>query len=349
MIQCFLMKKDTSMPAHFLEDFIPGSVTPYGGVIISHEPMLAFAREFDAQPMHVDEKAAKATMAGELIASGWYTAALNMRMIAEDFILDAASMGSPGVSELKWLKPVKAGDTLRGIRHVIDRRPSLTKPDRGFVNFRFAVFNQRDEVVFEQTNLIMIGRRGNEPLVDSEAKPFAPRQPALPVMKAVEHDTIPFFEDLEIGDQLTLGSITFSEADIIRFAKDFDPQFFHIDPEAARASIFGGLIASGWHTAANWMAVMVKNRSTAAISAMMRGERPARLGPSPGFLNLRWVKPVHAGDTITYHSAIIEKRESLSRPQWGVVRHYNTGTNQRGEEVFSFYGAVFWERRNDAV
>jgi acyl dehydratase len=337
------------MPTHHFEDFIPGSATPYGGVTVEREAMLAFAREFDAQPMHVDEKAAKATMAGELIASGWYTAALNMRMIADDFILDTASMGSPGVSELKWLKPVKAGDHLRGIRHIVDRRPSLTKPDRGFVNFRFELLNQRNEPVFEQTNLIMIGRRGSENLIDSEAKPFAPKQAALPVMKTVERDTIPFFEDLELGERLNLGSITFTQDDIIRFAKDFDPQFFHIDPVAARTSIFGGLIASGWHTAANWMAVMVKNRSTAAISATMRGGRPARLGPSPGFLNLRWIKPVHAGDTITYHSAIIEKRESLSRPQWGVVRHYNTGTNQRGEEIFSFYGAVFWERRDDAV
>jgi acyl dehydratase len=337
------------MPSLFFEDFIPGSATPYGGVMVEREAMLAFAREFDAQPMHVDDTAAKATMMGELIASGWYTAALNMRMIAEDFILDAASMGSPGVSELKWLKPVKAGDILRGIRHVIDRRPSLTKPDRGFVNFRFVVLNQRDEPVFEQTNLIMIGRRGNGLLNDSEAKPFAPRQMALPALRTVERDTIPFFEDLEIGERLELGTITFSEADVIRFATDFDPQFFHVDPEAASNSIFGALIASGWHTAANWMAAMVKNRSAAALSAKMRGERPARLGPSPGFLSLRWIKPVFAGDTITYHSAIIEKRESASRPQWGVVRHFNTGTNQRGEEVFSFYGAVFWERRNDAV
>ncbi|MGL4637456.1 MAG: MaoC family dehydratase [Beijerinckiaceae bacterium] len=338
-----------SIPSLYFEDFIPGSTTPYCGVTVAHDPMLSFAREFDAQPMHIDEKAAKATMAGELIASGWYTAALNMRMIADHFILDTASMGSPGVSELKWLKPVKAGDQLRGLRHILDRRPSLTKPDRGFVNFRFELLNQRDETVLEQTNLIMIGRRGSEHLIDSEAKPFASQKTELPVMKMVERDTIPFFEELEIGERLELGSITFTEADVIRFAKDFDPQFFHIDSEAAKTSIFGGLIASGWHTAANWMAVMVKNRTAAAMSAMMRGERPARLGPSPGFLNLRWIKPVFAGDTITYHSAIVEKRVSASRPQWGVVRHYNTGVNQHGEEVFSFFGAVFWERLGDAV
>ncbi|MGL4241594.1 MAG: dehydratase, partial [Beijerinckiaceae bacterium] len=72
---------------------------------------------------------------------------------------------------------------------------------------------------------------------------------------------------------------------------------------------------------------------------------PARLGPSPGFRHLRWVKPVYAGDTIRYTSAIYEKRESASRPGWGIVRHYNTGENQRGETVFSFIGSVFWERK----
>jgi acyl dehydratase len=333
------------MPLHYLEDFTPGTVIPYGGITIAREPMLAFAREYDAQPMHVDERAAKATMAGELIASGWYTAALNMRMIADHFILDAASMGSPGVSELKWARPVKAGDTLRGLRHILDRRPSLTKPDRGFVNFRFEVLNQRDEVVLEQTNLIMIGRRGSAPLADSAAQPFAVDVPGLPAFTDISHDTIPFFEDLVIGERLELGAVTFTEADIIRFATEFDPQSFHTDVQAARGSIFGGLIASGWQTAGNWMAAMVKNRTGAAVAAMMRGERPARLGPSPGFKNLRWIKPVYAGDAITYHSGITAKRTSASRPEWGIVHHFNTGTNQKGEVVFSFHGTVFWERR----
>ncbi len=333
------------MPTLHFEDFIPGSATPYGGLVVEREPMLAFAREFDAQPMHVDDVAAKATMAGELIASGWYTAALNMRMMADSFILDTASMGSPGVSDLKWLKPVKAGDQLRGIRHVVDRRPSITKPDRGFVNFRFEVLNQRDEVVFEQTNLIMIARRGGGPLADSQAQPFAERPPALPAFRDVQQDTIPFFDDIAVGDRVDLGEVAFTEADVIRFARDFDPQFFHVDPQAAKGSIFGGLIASGWHTGANWMKRMVASRTSGAMRAMARGERPARLGPSPGFQHLRWIKPVFAGDTIRYATAVFEKRESRSRPEWGIVRHYNTGVNQRGETVFSFFGAVFWERK----
>jgi acyl dehydratase len=333
------------MPSLHFEDFVPGSATPYGGAVVDREEMLAFAREFDAQPMHLSDESARATMAGKLIASGWFTAALNMRMMAEEFILDAASMGSPGVSELKWLRPVEAGDRLRGTRHVIDRRPSLTKPDRGFVNFRFEVLNQRDEPVLEQTNLIMIGRRGSEALEDAVAKPFGEGRPELPEFRDVAMDTLPFYEDLTIGDRIDLGSLHFPEADVIRFARAYDPQFFHVDPAAAKGSIFGGLIASGWHTAAGWMGRMVASRTASAAAAVARGERPARLGPSPGFKHLRWIRPVFAGDSIRYTSAIYEMRTSASRPDWGIVRHYNTGVNQRGETVFSFIGSVFWERR----
>ncbi len=331
------------MPLLHLEDFTPGSMTPYGSLTVEREAMLAFAQTYDAQPMHIDEKAAKATMAGELIASGWYTTALNMRMMAEDFILTTASMGSPGVSVLKWLKPVKAGVTLRGLRHVLERRASQSKPDRGFVNFRTRLFNQHDEQVLEQTNLVMIGRRGTGSLADPAA-PAAADPPGMPVFTDRAFDTIPFFEELTVGDRLDLGAVTFTDAEIIRFGQDFDPQSFHIDPVAAKASNFGGLIASGWHTAAHWMGQMVRNRTAAAISATQRGERPARLGPSPGFQHLRWIKPVYAGDTIHYASSIFEKRVSASRPDWGIVRHYNTGINQKGETVFSFIGSVFWER-----
>jgi acyl dehydratase len=336
------------MPKYYLEDFIPGSVTSYGGVRVDRDAMLSYARAFDAQPMHIDEALAKNTMAGELIASGWYTASLNMRMMADDFILNSASMGSPGVGELKWLKPVKAGDHLHGRRHILDRRASVTKPDRGLVTMRHQVFNQRDEMVLEQTNLIMFGRRGRDALRDALNHPVSSEKaaptPALPAFHDVAHETIPFFEELAVGERLNLGEVHFDETSIIEFAKDFDPQYFHIDPVAAKDSNFGGLAASGWHTASSWMGQMVQSRMTATTMALSKGKRPARLGPSPGFTNLRWIKPVYAGDTIRYTSAVIEKRESASRPEWGIVHHYNTGTNQRGDEVFSFSGVVFWER-----
>jgi acyl dehydratase len=148
-----------------------------------------------------------------------------------------------------------------------------------------------------------------------------------------------------VGEASTLGTHTFTAEDIVRFARQFDPQPFHLDEEAARRSLFGGLCASGWHTAAVWMRLMIGYRERAREEARRRGERPPELGPSPGFKNLKWSKPVYAGDTITYCSAITGTRASASRPGWGLAFHRNSGVNQHGEEVFSFDGAVFWERR----
>jgi acyl dehydratase len=335
-------------PLHF-EDFIPGTITSYGGATVDEAEMLAFAHQFDPQPMHLDREAAKASMAGELIASGWFTASLNMRMMIKDFILRSAGMGSPGLSELRWLKPVKAGDHLTGRRHVLGKRASVTKPDRGFVQFRFEVINQRNETVIDQINLIMFKRRDQTPVSGDQVEFTKPAMPPLPAFKDRGMTGIPWFEGLALGDRFDLGSVTFTADDIITFAKLYDAQAFHLDEAAGRASHFGGLAASGWHTAANWMGRMSRHRSAAVAAGSKAGVPSARLGPSPGFENLTWHRPVLAGDTIRYTSAIATLRPSQSKPGWGLVRHYNTGVNQRGETVFSFVGSVFWERRPAAA
>jgi acyl dehydratase len=152
-----------------------------------------------------------------------------------------------------------------------------------------------------------------------------------------------FFEDVEPGQRRELGSYRFTEAEILAFARPFDPQVFHTDPEAAARSAFGGLCASGWHTCAVWMMLMVEARHRLAP---WQGEGPPpRIGTSPGVRNLVWSKPVFAGDVLTYCSVTTGTRASASRPDWGLVFHRNSAVNQRGEEVFSFDGCVFWERR----
>src|SRR3954471_17016327 len=140
-----------------------------------------------------------------------------------------------------------------------------------------------------------------------------------------------FFEDLEIGQRRELGSYTFTAEAIKRFAAQFDPQRFHLDEEAGRNSLFGGLAASGWHVGSACMKLLVADGRRQATEAAARGERVAVWGPSPGFRDLRWIKPVLAGDVITYASEVASKRTSESRPGWGIVEARNTGTNQRGE------------------
>ena len=155
-----------------------------------------------------------------------------------------------------------------------------------------------------------------------------------------------FFEDIAIGQRRELGSFTFTVELIKRFAGQFDPQPFHLDEEAGRQSLFGGLAASGWHVGSVCMKLLVADGLRQAGEALARGEKVAVWGPSPGFRELRWVKPVLAGDTISFASEVESLRTSEKRPEWGILQARNTGTNQRGELVFSVLATAFVPRRS---
>lgn len=159
---------------------------------------------------------------------------------------------------------------------------------------------------------------------------------------------MPYFEDIKIGDRRELGSFTFVPDEIKAFAAKFDPQPFHLDEDAGRRSVFGGLAASGWHVAAVYMKLTVASLKRDAEQMIARGEKPVMSGPSPGFRELKWLKPVLAGDTLTYASEVTSMRPLELRPQFGFVGFYNTGVNQRGELAFSFAGSVFSPRRPPA-
>ena len=159
---------------------------------------------------------------------------------------------------------------------------------------------------------------------------------------------IDFFEDIAIGQKIVLGTHTFSIDEIKNYATRYDPQPFHVDEEAAARTHFGGLCASGWHTATIWMRLMVSYRRRQAEAQLARGEPVAELGPSPGFRELRWLKPVRPGDTLTYATEIVETRTSNSRPGWGLISTLNTGTNQAGELVVSWISSAFVQRRTPA-
>lgn len=148
----------SSTRLHF-EDFPPGDVRESPARTVTREEILAYAREFDPQPFHVDEAAAAQTIYGGLIASGWHTLAIHMRLMWESFLKDTVSLGSPGVDEIRWLKPVRPGDTLWVRFTVLEAVPSRSKPDRGIVRSRSEVFNQRGEVVMTLRGLGMFGRR----------------------------------------------------------------------------------------------------------------------------------------------------------------------------------------------
>lgn len=146
----------------YFEDFHVGDTVELGTVTITRESIIAFARQYDPQPFHVDEERARESAFGGLIASGWQTVALFMRLFVDGLLQDAASMGSPGVDEVRWLKPVRPGDTLRARFTVLDAVPSTRKPDRGTVRSLAEMLNQHDEVVVSLKGLHILGRRPSE-------------------------------------------------------------------------------------------------------------------------------------------------------------------------------------------
>lgn len=154
-----------------------------------------------------------------------------------------------------------------------------------------------------------------------------------------------YLEETEVGMVVDLGRHHFTREAIIAFAQKYDPQPFHLSEEGGSKGPLGALSASGWHTASAWMKCYVATNQAAEAKMRSEGREPGLLGPSPGFDNLRWVKPVFAGDTISYRCTVTGKRELKSRPEWGLVFSQNEGFNQKGELVFSFEGKVLTPKR----
>lgn len=147
---------------YYWEDFPPGSVREFGGMVVEREAVLAFAGAFDPQPFHLDDAAAEASLFGRLSASGWHTCAMTMRMMCDAYLLDAASLGSPGIDSLRWLKPVFPGDTLRVRMTVLQARPMASRPTVGLVQSSWEVMNQHGEPVLAMEGWGMFRRRPAE-------------------------------------------------------------------------------------------------------------------------------------------------------------------------------------------
>ena len=144
---------------HYFEDFTPGQVIELGSWTITRDEIIAFAKQFDPQPFHLDDEAAKKTIYGGLIASGWHTGSIMMRLLYDGLVKDTVSLGSPGVDELRWVKPVRPGDTLSARVTVLECVPSRSKPDRGLVRSVVELRNQHGEVVVTSKGLSLFGRR----------------------------------------------------------------------------------------------------------------------------------------------------------------------------------------------
>ncbi len=324
------------------EDFAEGMTFDCDERVITESELISFAREYDMQPMHLDHEAAAKSMLKGLAASGWQTAAVGHRMVCDGLLNRSASYGSPGVKELRWRRPVRPDSPLKTRVDVLSVRESSSRPELGFVG-AMTTIEQAGEVVCTHESTLIIGRRGSGPVGPSPAKPQSTVEPS-PWAKAIgiEGLTRANADEKDFGVAVDLGAVELTAESIKRFAREYDPQPFHLDEEAGKASLFGGLAASGWQLVAFWMQRILTSRKEAmkSVSAEQRADIMRRMGPSPGFLDLRWLRPALAGDTLRFYVKPIEIIPMKSRPTHGIQRSLNGAVNQRGEVVFSNVGQV---------
>ncbi len=143
----------------YWEDLQPGQVLDLGSISPTREDIIGFATQFDPQPFHLDDEAAKASVFGGLCASGWHTCSMAMRLMVTNFLSTASSLGSPGLENVKWMKPVFPGDTLRLQHHILESRPMRSRPDVGLVRTHWDMFNQDGEQVLHMEGWGMFRRR----------------------------------------------------------------------------------------------------------------------------------------------------------------------------------------------
>jgi acyl dehydratase len=143
----------------YFEDYAAGAVYEYGYAGVSETEIIAFAERFDPQPIHVDARWASSSPFGGLIASGWHTAGIAMRLVVDHYLPRVASLASPGIDELRWPAPVRPGDSLRLRTTIVETRRSRSKPDRGLVRTRAELFNQRDQIVLSLVAMNLIRLR----------------------------------------------------------------------------------------------------------------------------------------------------------------------------------------------
>lgn len=338
------------------EDLLPGTYALESKKRVTKGEIITFARAYDPQPIHLDEEAAKASIVGGLCASGYHTCSMLMRLICDGFLNRSTSQGAAGIDEVKWMRPVRPDDELTVRITVGEQRIMASRPHIGVSRILWEMSNGKGEVVASwDSNQFMRVRSPASAISTTDgarSKATVPSTTSLWDLSArTADDPNPaelkgsYFDDRMIGEVSDLGSHTFTRDEILAFASAYDPQPFHLDEAAAKASLFGGLAASGWHTASIYIRQLVAHRQQGEARMRAAGIRPAVYGPSPGFKNLRWNKPVMVGDTISYRAKISNKIDLKSRPDRGLIFTESQGRNQKGEIVFSINSQFFAERR----
>ncbi len=313
------------------EDFWIGETREYGDYEIDEAELLAFAAAYDPQPFHLDAEAAKNSILGGLSASGWQVCSALTRMMIDNWLGDSSVLAGVGIDDNRWLAPVRPGDRLTAKTTTVGRSDARKRPDAGIVAFATSLRDQAGREVMTQTTSMLFGRRA--PRQDGAAV-LAPRRAPAPPPERIDDLAGAMPDDFaraKVGAFAELGETLFT-AELIRdYALKYDPAPFHIDEAAGRAHVLGAMSAAGLHTASCWMSHFVAARERL-------GTLQSRA--SPGFRDMRWRRPVLAGDRISFSTQVVAKRET-SKAGLGLITARNLGVNQRGDIALEFYASIF--------
>ncbi len=327
------------------EDLVVGTPYVLASRTVTGDEIVAFAAAYDPQRPHIAEGGVITTA---LCASPLHTCTIMMRMLCDGLLNRVASLGAPGIDEVTWLLPVRPGDVVSARYTVVAQRTLASRRDVGISKVIVELLKEKGEIATRWITNQLVRRRC--PAASGASTP--PRQ-ARPPIVSLWQDAGPaaapgcdaFFEDSCIGATTEFGSHVFREQDIVAFARRFDPQPFHLDPARAKASLFGALCASGWHTVAVFVRQSVSARVRSNADARARGGALPAVETPQAWRDLRWPRPVYAGDAVAFRSRLVAKDAGAGRSDRGLLVHEVQGRNQKGEIVLAFTVETPVERR----
>jgi len=329
------------------EDYSEGETGSFGRIKVTADTIKRFAVAYDPQPFHLDDGAARATPLRGLAASGWHTCALLMRQVEQQVLSMSGYLGSPGIDDIRWLKPVRPGDILEGKIIWLSKCPCSRRSDVGRWSIAIEAINQSGDLVLRLNGHVLLARRGAAVAdVPRSSSCCAARLARPPRARRRPGDhLIRYFEDVQQGDEIALGSYDFTTDAIHSYSHNIGTPTGDREPPAHAVGEGSCRRVNGWHIIAAWMRRIVDYYQAEADWLAGKGRPVPLLGPAVGARSLYWLKPVHSGDRITFSSWVEHKLQAGTSSEWGLLVAGAEGVDQKGEVVVSLYPQFLLQRQ----
>jgi len=328
-----------------LRGFAKGEICRLGRIEVTAEAIKEFAAAYDPQPQHLDECAAGKMPSEGLVASGWQTCALLMRQVERQLESTSMCVEIPGIDEIRWLKPVRPGDLLETRITWRSRCFCSGCRDAGGWAIAIEVVNQADVPVLRMNSSALLARRGASLAEVQRSSIYCAERlkRGSRVRRRPGGHLVRYFEEVELGDEIALGSYDFTAGAIRSYARILDGAFGSRDRSTDAVVVHPGV--SGWHLVAAWMRRIVDHYHAEADWLASRDRPVPLLGPAAGARSISWCKPVRVGDRITFSSWAEHKVKIGTSNDWGLLVAGAEGVNENGELVVSLYPQFLLQKR----